>query len=384
MEKQDKGSGHLVIHKKLAQALMDHAMQPVEHFAGGGIAGMLGAANNFDSQGPGITKQALAPNVGQQYQQQQAIYGQQQNLAQVLQQQAMGQGPAQQMVAQQGGQNIAGQAALMAGQRGASQNPALIARQAAMMGQQGNQQILNSQANAMLQSQGALAQQQGQMANQSLQAQGILQGAIASQNSADIASQGINAQIGGQNAQASAGILGGLFQAAGGIGAKLFANGGQVPQKMAGGGIAQYSMPGIPDLNLGNPGQAMQKGIGSMFAGPPAPAEKPFDPFNSPGAPMVSNLQEGSAPAGYQTISPNIFEQGGPVPGQALAPGDSPKNDTVPAMLSPGEIVLPRSVTQGGNVEAKAVEFLRHLRGNKPRGFGSVIEARKMSKGGKC
>lgn len=46
---------------------------------------------------------------------------------------------------------------------------------------------------------------------------------------------------------------------------------------------------------------------------------------------------------------------GGVVPGQARVPGDSPANDTVPAMLSPGEVVLPRSAVQhmagGGMVQ---------------------------------
>lgn len=382
MEQQGKGSGHLVIHKKLAQALMDHALQPIEHFAGGGLAGALGVANSFDSQGPGVTKQALAPNINQQYQQQQDVYGQQQNLAQMLQQQALGQGPAQQLVAQQGGQNIAGQAALMAGQRGASMNPALIARQAAMLGQQGNQQILNAQAGATLQSQGALAAQQAQMAGQSLQSQGILQGAVAAQNSADLASQGINAQIGGQNAQMSAGILGGLLQGGAAAMGKFFHGGGEVPQKMAGGGMAQYAQPMIPNLGLQSGGaQSLQSGLGSMggalgqaLMSKQQPA---FDPFK------VSTMQEGINAPGYQTISPNIFEQGGAVPGQAHVGGDSEKNDTVPAMLSPGEIVLPRSVTQGGNVEAKAIEFLRHLKGN-GRGFGQVASAKKMARGGKC
>lgn len=37
------------------------------------------------------------------------------------------------------------------------------------------------------------------------------------------------------------------------------------------------------------------------------------------------------------------FREGGKVDGKAKVEGDSPKNDTVPAMLSPGEIVVPRS-----------------------------------------
>lgn len=40
------------------------------------------------------------------------------------------------------------------------------------------------------------------------------------------------------------------------------------------------------------------------------------------------------------------YKQGGMVPGQAKVPGDSPINDTVKAHLSPGEIVVPRSLAE--------------------------------------
>jgi hypothetical protein len=40
------------------------------------------------------------------------------------------------------------------------------------------------------------------------------------------------------------------------------------------------------------------------------------------------------------------FKQGGTVPGQAKLPGDHPQNDTVHAMLSPGEIVIPRTLAK--------------------------------------
>lgn len=40
------------------------------------------------------------------------------------------------------------------------------------------------------------------------------------------------------------------------------------------------------------------------------------------------------------------FAQGGFVPGKASVPGDSSANDVIPALLSPGEFVLPRGVTE--------------------------------------
>lgn len=52
------------------------------------------------------------------------------------------------------------------------------------------------------------------------------------------------------------------------------------------------------------------------------------------------------------------FESGGEVPGEAEVAGDSYANDKVPAMLSPKEIVLPRSVTLSDDAPARAAEFV--------------------------
>lgn len=49
------------------------------------------------------------------------------------------------------------------------------------------------------------------------------------------------------------------------------------------------------------------------------------------------------------------FAQGGVVPGVAKKEGDSKDNDTVPALLSPGEIVLPRSVVKNSSYQ-KVIE----------------------------
>jgi hypothetical protein len=48
---------------------------------------------------------------------------------------------------------------------------------------------------------------------------------------------------------------------------------------------------------------------------------------------------------------------GGHVMGHAQVEGDSEQNDTVPAMLSPGELVIPRSVPKDG---AHMEEFARN------------------------
>jgi hypothetical protein len=58
---------------------------------------------------------------------------------------------------------------------------------------------------------------------------------------------------------------------------------------------------------------------------------------------MMSGITSMFAYDGGQV--PN-YKQGGQVPGQANVPGDSPQNDTVHARLSPGEIVVPRSLAE--------------------------------------
>jgi hypothetical protein len=67
---------------------------------------------------------------------------------------------------------------------------------------------------------------------------------------------------------------------------------------------------------------------------------------------------------------------GGGVPGQAKVQGDSPKNDTVPAELSPGEVVLPRSISH--NPDAAAA-FVQHLLGNKKKDLKSALKKRKAA-----
>lgn len=65
--------------------------------------------------------------------------------------------------------------------------------------------------------------------------------------------------------------------------------------------------------------------------------------MTGPGAPMLpsSMLPISRVPA---------YAHGGNVPGNAQQAGDSFANDKVPALLSPGEIVVPRSVVQQGHV----------------------------------
>ena len=76
-------------------------------------------------------------------------------------------------------------------------------------------------------------------------------------------------------------------------------------------------------------------------------------------APPIANAQGGP---GRAFGGPINFVGGGGVPGRATVPGNSPQNDTVPAQLSPGEVVLPRTIAHDPK---KARSFVEHLQGGK-------------------
>lgn len=64
------------------------------------------------------------------------------------------------------------------------------------------------------------------------------------------------------------------------------------------------------------------------------------------------------------------------VPGNAKFKGDTRSNDTVPALLSPGEIVLPRSVAQDENAPEKAKKFVEAIKTKKkpsPRDYAQAM-----------
>jgi hypothetical protein len=194
---------------------------------------------------------------------------------------AHGQGPnpAQAMLNQATGQNVANQAALMAGQRGAGANVGLMARQAGQQGAATQQQAVGQgatmQANQQLGAlQGLVGANQaiGGLGGQQLAAQQAQQQALANQanivagqqiagvntglqanlanqqqmqnalqgiNSSNVAAQGNvnagNAGLAQTQMQGQQGIIGGLMSGAGSL-ASMAAEGGEV-QKFAEGGL---------------------------------------------------------------------------------------------------------------------------------------------------
>lgn len=483
MEKKQQHT-HTVMSKKLADALMEAG---VHHFDAGGVAeanggrgsqvtsdlgvsdqsvvGQFGSGmdqlmgfNNYSASAPEISRQNFIPeylgqrNRGNMADNLQDIEGQR------MLAQANGQGPnpAQAQLQQQTGQNVQQQAALMAGQRGASANPALMARQAAMQGANIQQQAVG-QANTLAAQQQLAASNQYQQILQnrqqnSLQAQGILQGANAAQNTAitqgSLGAQNINSNVSGQNSQHQGQMLGSIMNGLSGV---MGAEGGEVPHFDEGGdvgeaNVADYSAPGVDEPSMtpftafdagqkkGGGGGGMMGGLMKMLpmllalneggiANYSAPVVEgvgltPYGAFknaeaekkkkkkgqsgdpnniaspNAGGGEGYSGTEMAGGAGDVMENSSGSFAEGiggallaavgGSIPGQAAVKGNSLKNDKVPALLSPGEIVLPRSVTQSPDMEKKAIEFLRHLKSNK-KGYGGVLDSRKskMACGGK-
>lgn len=70
-----------------------------------------------------------------------------------------------------------------------------------------------------------------------------------------------------------------------------------------------------------------------------------------------------------RALGGRTFARDGRVPGRAEVRGDSERNDKVPAMLSPGEIVVPRSVVNSPDAPAEAARFVSHLVAKQRHGY---------------
>lgn len=175
-----------------------------------------------------------------------------------LQNVANGQGPnpAQAMLNQATGANVANQAALIAGQRGSNANVGLMARQAAQQGAQTQQQAIgqgaNMQAQQSLNAMGAMGNMANQQANQAVGAvqgqtsaaqnqQSNILNSISAQNNAGVGMQSninnANASMANTRMGQQAGMLSNIM--GGPAMAMNMAQGGQVPQKFAVGGEAE-------------------------------------------------------------------------------------------------------------------------------------------------
>lgn len=295
--------------------------------------------------------------------------GNQTNVYNQLQDVAAGRGanPAQAMLNQATGQNISNQAALMASQRGVNANPALIARQAAQTGAgiqqnaagqgailQANQSLnaLNASGNI---ANNQAAQQQAAMTgyNNVLQNNtSNMLGAMAAQNQANVgnASQMNQAQaaIAAQNAKKQGDIFSGGMEGAMNIFSKMMPQGKEKQTENYGGeygatpGNSSEYGGGLSGGSGGGPGSTMMAAEGGPVNGPKSRV----------GQTLHGILNTGST-----------MKAGGKVPGKPVVDGatNSYKNDNVKALLSPGEIVLPRSVTQSKDPVSESAKFVQAI-----------------------
>lgn len=257
---------------------------PVGAVIGSGIGGYVGGQLDPNTDMP---NDSISP----------AILAQQQQLAQQLQLQALGQGPnpAMQQMRLANDQNIRQSAGFVASQKGI--NPALAGRLAAQ-----NQAMMAQKNNADM---GIMS------ANQQLQSQQVLGNLLTGQRNSQLQNQQLQLQNQQLNNNRNSQMFGGLINGAGAY-------------------------------------------LGQKYASNPNAANTP------------KQLSEGQQDSvnGYEDSRNEGFAQGGAVPGTANVSGDSKENDTVPAMLSPGEIVIPRSHSKNPELAKK---FIDQLHGVKPK-----------------
>jgi len=70
---------------------------------------------------------------------------------------------------------------------------------------------------------------------------------------------------------------------------------------------------------------------------------------------------------------------GGRIDGRGLVKGDHPANDIVPALLSPGEIVLPRSIAQAKDAPDKAAAFVAALQKTESKPMSRATAAKRIA-----
>ena len=384
-----------------------------------GLLGTAGGAGGTGFSGPksaNVLKPTTVNQANTAYQGVQSGLNQQQQFLEALQAQqglqnqsnvynqlanvAAGQGPnpAQAMLSNATGANVANQAALMASQRGSNANAGLMARQAAQQGA-GIQQQAAGQGAALqaqqslnaLSGMGAMANQQAQqqqaatagMTEAQLASQQNLLNSIAQQNNAAV---GMQSNINNANANLAGGvmgqqgnILGGLMTGAG-IG-MMMAQGGQVDPTIGQGLLEVQPLKPIGSEQASKGAEKLGKATGSYIK----------DYFSSPGVsgspmsgggpgmmrPVAGFASGGQVPAllspGEKYLPPQAVKQvanganpmqvGKTIPGKPKVGGakDSYANDTVKATLQEGGIVLPRSVTKSSKPDRNAEAFVKAI-----------------------
>ena len=308
---------------------------------------------------------------------------------------ASGQGPnpAQAMLANATGANVANQAALMASQRGAGANAGLMARQAAMQGANTQQQAAGQGAAMQAQQSLGALNNMGQMAGQQVGQQqaataGMTEAQLAEQqNLLNAIAQQNNARIGMQSNvnNVNANLAGGVMQGQGALigaaakGAMMMAPGGMVDPNI---GASQPEMAPLKAIDqsalaksMGDVGSQAGSYLKNYFgSSTPSTPVNPMGGGMTPGPMRPMIAQGGAVPAlvspGEKYLSPQAVQQvkqganpmktGETIPGKPKVSGakNDYANDTVKKTLQEGGIVLPRSVTKSKNPDKNAEAFV--------------------------
>lgn len=300
------------------------------------VLGMGGGPNGSYGAGALTTQPNLVNNINAAQGNIGQVYGQQEALAGNLQQQAAGQGPnlANALLTQATNANQQQAAGLLASQQGI--NPAMAAMSASHNLSQANQQAAQ-QASVNRMQQQLAAQQQlgglyGQIGNQQLSNQQIMQNALTGQNSAINAQSGVNENMAAGNAGRVASGTQGLIGGLSGLSSLSGSSGG-------GGTGAGTSAAGGPGAG----------GLATLVA--------------AKGGEVPSHLAGFAEMYGY---GGQLADKGGKVDAKkpqqkASVSGDSLQNDKIPAMLSEHEIVIPREIAMHPDAPDKAREFVANI-----------------------
>lgn len=352
----------------LAGGITGQGLGPIGGALAGTAAGTM-AGGLLGAGGGGLGGSGYNPNLGAF-----TPGPQEQEYIAKLQQMAYGQGPSAANLQMRAGLGQATQqaSALAASQRGI--NPALAARLGSMsqanMMQNANQQGAILRAQEQQDAMGMLGQQfqsvrTGQMVGENLRAQ-------SKEAAANRKNQLFGGILGG--AGAALPFLGGGKSGGGGSGGggsgggfdNTFSQGGQVPGYSAG-GIALAAAPFIMEALKKPPTQPMSPVVNPQAA-------MTIHPENQMS--FIGRRLQGMACGGMV----ENYSDGGKVPGKPVFGGDSPANDTVPAMLSPGEIVIPRSILDHANAPDMAKSFVEGILASKKKdNFQSGGQTRQSS-----
>lgn len=244
---------------------------------------------------------------------QSSVFNQQQNIAN-----GTGPNPAQAMLANSTGQNVANQAAMMAGQRGSNANVGMMARQAAQQGANTQQQVAGQgaalQANQSL---GAL-NQMGSLATSQANQQANASNAYT--QNANAAQQNIlnginnqnNAQVGMQSNMnnTSAGLAGNVATQQGGMMSGIMGGIGSIGNLMGGSGGGAASGAGDAAGAVGDAGELVLAKGGQVPSMPHHYDDGGMvttqlqDPMSQPANPEGPQSNAGKAFSGSQNFDP--------------------------------------------------------------------------------